>query len=131
MQPHNVNKNEFRQQLDYRALKFELRSHIINLIKESTMEVITIEKQAFVQLMDTLEKLTTVVIGEKVVQQTEWLTGKEVMKILDISSRTLQTYRDSGSIGFAQLGRKKIYYRKADVEQFLNNKYNKPFNHGK
>ncbi|HEY1056453.1 MAG TPA: helix-turn-helix domain-containing protein, partial [Emticicia sp.] len=46
----------------------------------------------------------------------DWLTGEEVIELLDISSRTLQNYRDRGILGFSAVG-KKLYYKRIDVEQ--------------
>lgn len=96
------------------------------------MEVITIECSAFQQMM---EKLDTLIRSANVKsssnQSEEWLNGKEVMALIGITSRTLQTYRDSGLLGFTQIGRKKIFYKRADVEQLLNKNYLKGFKNGK
>jgi hypothetical protein len=56
-----------------------------------------------------------------------WLTGEEVIDCLDISSRTLQNYRDRGILGFSAIG-KKLYYKSIDVEQLLERAYTKGFN---
>ncbi len=56
-----------------------------------------------------------------------WLPGKEVCKLLNVSSRTLQKYRDTGVIGFSQTNRKQIYYKASDVEELLTKKYNNKF----
>jgi MerR family transcriptional regulator, repressor of the yfmOP operon len=48
----------------------------------------------------------------------QWLSSEEVCKILRISSRTLQNYRDKREIPFYQIGRK-IYYKASDVNRFL------------
>lgn len=48
----------------------------------------------------------------------EHLNSERVCNILNVKPRTLQTYRDSGKIGFAQIGRK-IFYRINDVDKLL------------
>jgi len=51
-----------------------------------------------------------------------WLTGGEVIQILRISTRTLQSYRDRGILPFAQVGRK-IYYKSSDIDEYLDQHY--------
>ena len=48
-----------------------------------------------------------------------WLDNKQVCELLKISSRTLQTYRDTGVLPYSQIGRK-CYYKVTDIEQFVN-----------
>lgn len=47
-----------------------------------------------------------------------WLTNEDVCGILNVSKRTLQTYRNSGKLSYSQIGYK-IYYRPEDVEQLI------------
>jgi excisionase family DNA binding protein len=49
---------------------------------------------------------------------TKYLSSDEVCEMLQISSRTLQKYRDEGRIRFAKLDRK-IIYKLIDVEAFV------------
>lgn len=69
-----------------------------------------------------LKKLDTIVSMLKSIEGKETednlLSGKEVMKILKLSSRTLQKLRDEGKIKFIQNGRK-IYYRESFIEVYL------------
>jgi excisionase family DNA binding protein len=53
---------------------------------------------------------------------TKWLSSEEVCHLLMISKRTLQTYRDNGSLPFAQIGRK-IYYKSSDIDDYLDRHY--------
>jgi len=52
----------------------------------------------------------------------KWLTGDEVVAILGISKRTLQSYRDKLVLPFAQIGRK-IYYKSTDIDAYLEAHY--------
>ena len=52
----------------------------------------------------------------------DWLTSDEVIKLLQISRKTLQNYRDDNLIGFTRINRK-IYYSKAEIEQLLRENY--------
>lgn len=51
-------------------------------------------------------------------QQTEWLTSEEARKLLKVSRKTWQTYRDERRISFSQFGRK-IYVRRSDLNIFM------------
>jgi len=48
----------------------------------------------------------------------DWLDGQEVCEILDITKRTLQSYRDRGIIPFSRI-QYKIFYKPEDVERLL------------
>lgn len=60
----------------------------------------------------------------------KWLTVDEVCKLLAISSRLLQNYRDQGLIAFSQIGHK-IYIRAVDIEIFLMKNYREAFKNEK
>ena len=55
-----------------------------------------------------------------------WLTGDEICKLLRVSKRTLQNYRDQRVIPFSQIGRK-IYYKYSDIVDYLELHYIKPY----
>lgn len=52
----------------------------------------------------------------------ELLDGQDIMQLLHISPRTLQTLRSNGTIPHTRLGRK-IYYRRQDIENILRVNY--------
>lgn len=52
----------------------------------------------------------------------QWVESSEARKMLGVSSRTWQNYRDNRTIPFSQFGRK-IYVRRADLEAFMQNHY--------
>lgn len=51
-----------------------------------------------------------------------WLESTEARKMLGVSAKTWQDYRDKRVIPFSQFGRK-IYVRRADIEAFLQQHY--------
>ncbi len=54
-------------------------------------------------------------------RHTDWLHNGNVCRLLNISKRTLQYYRDTGVLPFAQIGHK-CYYKREDVERLLETK---------
>ncbi len=51
-------------------------------------------------------------------QTNEWLDNGDVCQLLNISKRTLQSYRDSGKLPFSQINHK-VFYKRKDIEDFL------------
>jgi hypothetical protein len=55
--------------------------------------------------------------------QDVFFDNQEFLQLMNISKRTAQVWRDSGFIGYSQLGNK-IYYRLSDIQELLNENYN-------
>jgi len=49
---------------------------------------------------------------------SQWIESVKVPKILGISRKTWQTYRDRKMINYSQIG-SKIYVKRADLESFM------------
>jgi hypothetical protein len=86
------------------------------------MEIVSIEAGTFKEMVavwhslkDKLEELQGIYLKK---EPDEWLDGKEVCKILSISSRSLQHLRNNGTLSFTRID-KKIFYRKQDVMSLL------------
>jgi hypothetical protein len=88
------------------------------------MEVITIENQAFSQLLTNIENLTREIHSlnqnhssahdeplpkGKLAIGDEWLDNDDVCKLLRVTKRTLQNYRDNFLIPYSQIGKKILY----------------------
>jgi len=86
------------------------------------MEIINIEKQTFDEMMSKFEaftqKVKAICSKYKIKTMNDWLDNQEVCLLLNISPRTLQTYRDTGKIGFSRINHK-IYYKNSDVNILL------------
>ena len=48
----------------------------------------------------------------------KWMDSQEVLITLNISIRTLQTYRDTGKLPYSQVGQK-FFYKPEDVEKLV------------
>lgn len=84
---------------------------IIN-VEASTFEAMMARFEAFAERVETLCRNN----GDKGMQK--WLDDQDVCEILNISKRTLQTYRDNGTLAYSQIGHK-MFYRPQDVEQLI------------
>jgi hypothetical protein len=53
-----------------------------------------------------------------------WIDGQDVMLALNISKRTLQSLRDTGTIPYSRINGK-FYYKVADIEKLLERNYSR------
>ncbi|KAA6316870.1 hypothetical protein EZS27_032885 [termite gut metagenome] len=84
------------------------------------MEITAIEKKTFEQMKQHFEDFAKQVkaLCEENQDKEKWLTGNDVCELLQISSRSLQSYRDNGTLPYSQIGHK-CYYKSSDIEQFI------------
>jgi hypothetical protein len=68
------------------------------------------------QVKELLQSKTTEEINN------QWVESTEARKMLKVSSKTWQTYRDKRIIPFSQVGRK-IYVRRSDLQKFMEKHY--------
>ena len=87
------------------------------------MEVIAIQKSALDEMKNELWELLE--MTENVVQkytpifkEEKWLDNQEVCLMMDITKRTLQTYKDKGLLPYSKLNRKN-YFKLSDVQALL------------
>jgi DNA-binding transcriptional MerR regulator len=86
------------------------------------MEIISIS----VKVLDTLAKRVEDIEekAEKLYQRQEdlglkkWLDNQDVCEILDITKRTLQSYREKGLLPYSRIEHK-IRYKQEDVQKLL------------
>lgn len=88
------------------------------------MEIVSIEVKTFERMKETVElicrKMQKLRSQYQFKQLDEWLDNQDVCLFLNISPRTLQTLRSNGTLSFTQIERK-LYYKKKDVIQLLEN----------
>lgn len=72
------------------------------------------------QKLETIEQVLSIKSEEEI--SSTYIESKKIPKLLGISLKTWQTYRDKGIIPFIQLG-SKIWVKRADLEAFMNKHY--------
>lgn len=77
--------------------------------------------QEILDRMESMEKKLELMAKQSPLEET-WLDNQEVAKLLRVTPRTLQNYRDRGILPFSQVG-SKIYYRAADIQKHLDDHY--------
>lgn len=91
----------------------------MDLFTSDNKEIIAHQKLIF-QLRNCIEEL----LGNyrPVLNGEIYLSGEDICKLLHISKRTLQQYRDNGILPFVQIGGK-IIYKESDVLKILEKNY--------
>lgn len=83
------------------------------------MQIEVITKQDLHDLkQDLLTEIGNILAGKT--EQKEWLKSADVMKLLSISSGTLQTLRINKQLPYSKIGGT-IYYPQSEVLKMLNN----------
>jgi len=90
-------------------------------IKKGYMQLEIITRNEWQDFKEELVKVVTQEVNKKLSQdRSKCLTTKEVCQHLNITPKTLQTYRDKYIISFTQVG-SKIFFTLDDINDFLNN----------
>ncbi len=85
----------------------------------SSMTMIMVPEEEWRNLHDTLEQIIDLITRRNADDSSnEWIESDEARKLLGISPKTWQNYRDQRLIPFSQIGRK-IYISRADLDAFL------------
>ncbi len=86
------------------------------------MEIVTMDANTLEAMLSTFENFTKRMEhlcrrhGDR--EMSEWLDNQDVCQLLNISPRTLQTFRDNGTLAYIQICHK-IWYKPQDVERML------------
>ena len=87
-------------------------------ITPSTL-LFVVPEEEWRNLHDTLEQIIDLITRRNADDSiSEWIESEDARKILGVSPKTWQNYRDKRIIPFSQIGRK-IYVNRADLDAFL------------
>ena len=91
------------------------------------MEIINKKSKEITELVDLIEKLRKTFfyykdISKPLLNGELYLDNRDMTRLLKISGRSLQDYRDKGILAFYKL-EGKILYRQSDVLKFLEDNY--------
>jgi excisionase family DNA binding protein len=87
------------------------------------MNFILIEKEKLEMITSDLNEIKEAIQTKKEEDlSSSFIESKRIPKLLGISLKTWQTYRDKGQIPFIQFG-SKIWVKRSDLEAFMNSHY--------
>lgn len=99
------------------------------------MEVIAIKKSVLDEMKNDLKELLelterTVQKYNPIFKEKQWLDNQEVCLMMNITKRTLQTYKSKGLLPYSRLNRKN-YFKLTDVQVLLQaEQSNKTYSNG-
>ena len=84
-----------------------------------SMTMIMVPEEEWRNLHDTLKRIMDLIARRNAEDaNSEWIESDDARKILGVSPKTWQNYRDKRIIPFSQIGRK-IHVNRADLDAFL------------
>jgi hypothetical protein len=87
------------------------------------MNFIVLEKEKLEKITSDLNEIKEAIQSKKEEDlSSSFIESKRIPKLLGISLKTWQTYRDKGQIPFIQFG-SKIWVKWSDLEAFMNSHY--------
>lgn len=96
---------------------------ILNKKSEEIVSFLSVLDESLDSIKVALTNRTLHLKGEK------YLTNNDVSKLLNISKRSLQDWRDNGTIGYIQISGK-ILYRQSDILKLLEDNYERSWREG-
>ena len=90
-------------------------------VKTESIKVLTTN---FDKAFKQLEEITNTLKEADLKMDDPFVSNPKFLKLMEISQRTAQIWRDEEKIGYSQISGK-IYYRKSDIEKLLNDNYSK------
>ena len=87
------------------------------------LQMVVVPQNWLDELTEKLESVKSL-LEEKTEEEinSQWVESTVARKLLGVSQKTWQTYRDERRIPFSQFGRK-IYVKRADLETFMESHY--------
>lgn len=87
------------------------------------LAMVVLPKQAWEAVTTELQEIKNLCLQKSKDEiNGQWIESSEARKLLGVSAKTWQTYRDERRIPFSQFGRK-IYVKRADLEAFMEKHY--------
>ena len=88
-----------------------------------TAQLVILPKEKWEALNNKLDSLLEAVNNRNQSEMlNQWIESAEARKMLGVSQKTWQTYRDTRVMPFSQFGRK-IYVKKSDLDSFMVSHY--------
>lgn len=90
------------------------------------MNAVILTQDQYDEIITRIEEIKTEIKSNSKANENDFVDNVDFIKLMNISKRTAQTWRDEGKIAFSQVSGK-IYYRMSDVSEMLNHNYNPAF----
>ncbi len=90
------------------------------------MNAVILTQEQYNEIITRMDEIKSEIKGTSKSSSNEFVDNVDFIKLMNISKRTAQAWRDEGKISFSQVGGK-IYYKMSDVQEMLKSNYNPAF----
>lgn len=92
-------------------------------MKETNLHMAVVPQSFLDKIEEKIETLESILLDKSDKEiKSQWIESVKIPKLLGISQKTWQTYRDKRLIPFSQIGNK-IYVNRADLDKFMQSHY--------
>lgn len=92
---------------------------MLDMANQDTITMVVIKEKDWADLKSSLQDIKELIIQKKNDELAdEWIPSEKARKMLGVSTKTWQTYRDKRIIPFSQRGRK-IYISRRDINEYM------------
>lgn len=100
-----------------------MNNNVVTTNQASTMAMVVLPKSVWQGVKEDLQEVKELLTKKNTEEAgNEWIESAKARKMLGVSPKTWQTYRDKRIIPCAQIGRK-ILVKKADLDAFMQAHY--------
>lgn len=94
-----------------------------NIPAAESLAMVVLPKSVWEELASEIKSLKNILQQKNEEEvSNQWIESTQVRKLLGVSAKTWQTYRDERRIPFCQFGRK-IYVKREDLNSFMESHY--------
>jgi hypothetical protein len=90
------------------------------------MEAVIMSKENYEELLNNVVEIKKTLSQKQKNPDEIFVDNQEFIRLMNISKRTAQNWRDNGMVSFSQIG-SKIYYKMSDVSALIEKHYIKSF----
>ena len=94
------------------------------------MNAVILTQEQYNEIINRIDEIKSEIKGNLKSSGNDFVDNVDFIKLMNISKRTAQAWRDEGKISFSQVGGK-IYYKMSDVQELLSHNYNPAFKNKK
>jgi len=95
------------------------------------MNFVVLSQEQYKEIMGKLDELASQSNTNVKDPLSQFISNEALAEKLNLSTRTLQRYRDKGLLKFYQLEGRKIYYKISEILDFIHRNSVEPFNNKK
>lgn len=100
-----------------------MNNNVVTTSQASTMAMVVVPQSVWQGVKEDLQEVKELLTKKNTEEAgNEWIESGKARKMLGVSPKTWQTYRDRRIIPFAQIGRK-ILVKRADLDAFMDAHY--------